>query len=574
MPGAAETFGIVLPNVVSNKNRGSLRHDTPNLYFEVTILHCDFVFRICQLTNRIFDSRNNDCDVTNSGKLLIDCKSIAMFIIHNMNAENSNKFGEFLMNRSACGRGGEQMFLKWSECTWDPLFATGEWLWHAAKQCDSHPMLIFPDKTLPCLDPYMALGWMSLYGGLERAGMPEYKRDFVWPNLHDSKAKNAATRLTTTIRQNMETSTLTSEQAQERKNEFTSRSMRKGTMTENRVHPDLNMAEEYARSGHTPRTNTVNIDAEGYIEQIPALTAPGGLAVAGHSLCHFVPPTFNFNSVSHAQGEVERLLEEFVVNDIPELQKNGRLRPLFRLIIARVISTFNWLVATFSMDHPMVQLILERFKKVNIRDERVPRVGELERHHKILQSWSKSIQDDFDNEMSRRLLSRSNKPNEIMDVLCSEVRKLVEENSQIKQGMAELATAVNNVNNSAKLMEENTFLKQQLSLLQAKKNEYRAHLTTVLDQISPSPTSETVKIDDSVKESVRGQLNKRFDVQGEDDVQGERRILQGLKNFSREVSILFCDFQIVDFDFIVFFFFLHEMFLFVDILFLPLRPFR
>ena len=76
----------------------------------------------------------------------------------------------------------------------------------------------------------------------------------------------------------------------------------------------------------------------------------------------------------------------------------------------------------------------------------------VDRHHEILRNWSKAIQDDFDKEMSRR---------QIIDVLCSEVRKLVEENSQIKQGMTELATAVNNVNNSAKLMEENAFLKHQ-----------------------------------------------------------------------------------------------------------------
>ena len=93
-----------------------------------------------------------------------------------------------------------------------------------------------------------------------------------------------------------------------------------------------------------------------------------------------------------------------------------------------------------------------------------------------------------------------------MDVLCSEVRKLVEENSQIKQGMAELATAVNNVNSSAKLMEENTLLKHQLPLLQAKKNEYRSNLETVLGQMSPNPVRESVKVDDSVRESVRGNL--------------------------------------------------------------------
>ena len=96
--------------------------------------------------------------------------------------------------------------------------------------------------------------------------MPEYKRDFIWPNRHDLQAKNAAKRLTATTRQNMDTSMLSSDQAQQRKNEFTSRSMRKGTMTENCVHPDLNMAEECTRSGHIKSNVNVNMDAEGYIE--------------------------------------------------------------------------------------------------------------------------------------------------------------------------------------------------------------------------------------------------------------------------------------------------------------------
>ena len=58
---------------------------------------------------------------------------------------------------------------------------------------------------------------MVLYEGLARTGMPEYKRDFIWPNLHDTQAKNTAKRLTTIIRQNMDTSMLTPEQAQQRK---------------------------------------------------------------------------------------------------------------------------------------------------------------------------------------------------------------------------------------------------------------------------------------------------------------------------------------------------------------------
>ena len=85
--------------------------------------------------------------------------------------------------------------------------------------------------------------------------------------------------------------------------------MKKGTMTENCVHPDLNMVEEYTRSGHTKSNVNINMDAEGYIEQIPALNPPDGLAVAGHTVCHIVPATFSFNAVSHAQGEADRFLD-------------------------------------------------------------------------------------------------------------------------------------------------------------------------------------------------------------------------------------------------------------------------
>ena len=135
-------------------------------------------------------------------------------MILNMPGENSNNLGEYNFNRLACGRGGEQMFLRWNEATYDPLFGTSKFPWHVSKQCDSQQMLIFPDKSLLCLCPYLALAVMSLYDGLACTGMPEYKRNFVWPTLHDSQAKNAAKRLTTIIRQNMDTSMLTPEQAQ------------------------------------------------------------------------------------------------------------------------------------------------------------------------------------------------------------------------------------------------------------------------------------------------------------------------------------------------------------------------
>ena len=166
-------------------------------------------------------------------------------------------------------------------------------------------------------------------------------------------------------------------------------------MTENCVHPDLNMVEEYTRSGHAKSNVNVNMDTKGYIEQIPALNAPGGLAIAGDTVRHIVPAMFSFNAASHVHGEVDRFLDNFIINDIPLLQRGGRLRPLYVLMMARLVSAFNWLEDAFGTDHVLVQKILGMRMVLNIRNDRVPRVGKVDRHHGILRNWSKVIQDDF-----------------------------------------------------------------------------------------------------------------------------------------------------------------------------------
>ena len=170
------------------------------------------------------------------------------------------------------------------------------------------------------------------------------------------------------------------------------------------------------------------------------------------------------------------------------------------------------------------------WKPLNIRDDCVPQAGNVDRHHEILRNWSKVIQDDFENQMSRHLLRKSTGFDKIIDVLCGEVRKLVEKNRQIKQGMAELETAVNNINNSAKLMEENALLKHQLRLLQAKKNEYRNNLEIVVDRMSPNPPSQALKVDADLKDSVHGQLQERFQAKEDcgESVQLTRCVVQDL----------------------------------------------
>ena len=161
-----------------------------------------------------------------------------------------------------------------------------------------------------------------------------------------------------------------------------------------------------------------------------------------------MPATFSFNAVSHVQVKVDCLFDNFVVNDVPLLQRCGRFFLALVLMIARLVSSFNWLEDTFGPDHVLVQLILQKWKTLNTRNERVPRMRLDDRGHEILRRWSQLIQDNFDNAMSRR--KKSTGP--------------VDEQKRIDQSTSELAAAVNKLNNSAQLMEENRLLREQVMI--------------------------------------------------------------------------------------------------------------
>ena len=108
------------------------------------------------------------------------------------------------------------------------------------------------------------------------------------------------------------------------------------------------------------------------------------------------------------------------------------MRPLYVLMMAHLVSVFNWLENSFGTDHVLVQKILGMWKVLNICDDCVPQVENVDRRHEILRNWSKVVQDDFENQMSCRLLHNSTGPDKIIDVLCGEVMKLVETNRKIR----------------------------------------------------------------------------------------------------------------------------------------------
>ena len=55
MPGVAETFGIVLPNLMSDMYRGTLNHDAQKMYSDVTNLTYDITNKTDDITIFIRD---------------------------------------------------------------------------------------------------------------------------------------------------------------------------------------------------------------------------------------------------------------------------------------------------------------------------------------------------------------------------------------------------------------------------------------------------------------------------------------------------------------------------------------
>ena len=246
---------------------------------------------------------------------VIDAVSVAFGYIVNATPPCLGKLAEFSVCRNSVGRGGEHVFLRFCETWWDDYFNAIDFDWKIIKQNDEKCSLQFMDYDEPYLCTFFGLAVHFLTGGLRREGYGRQVADFWFPHLH-AITKNAVAQGLTKSIQNI----LKIKHDAKESNLITSKSTRKGSMTENRANPHLSSAEEYARSGHAaPEHNT---NAEGYIGSSPALSAPAGRAGAGypdpHHECY--PMTFDCITNEIAVSSIDRLVEHLFQNDVPVLK--------------------------------------------------------------------------------------------------------------------------------------------------------------------------------------------------------------------------------------------------------------
>ena len=87
----------------------------------------------------------------------MDAKSISTSIIKKGDRKNCIALYDFSLSRFASARGGYHAFVRYYEGTYDPYFRSTNLDWSIIKQTDRQCMLLFCDRLLYCLCPFLAL---------------------------------------------------------------------------------------------------------------------------------------------------------------------------------------------------------------------------------------------------------------------------------------------------------------------------------------------------------------------------------------------------------------------------------
>ena len=428
-----------------------------------------------------------------AGVRMVDCVSVTMSMVRKANATNVRKLAEFVISRSALGRGGEHAFCRWNETTYDPYFRCADMTWHQLKTTSEQCMLLPVDRTHYCLDVYWALGAYFMYGGLERNEFNPIVKDYMFPYLHNMKKDNVSRKMTNNIRRHIDVSGMSKEEAKTHKNRFSSRSTRIAAMTENRLQPDLTVLEEFTRSGHKSRG--INSEAEGYIASTPANNFPGGLALAGYKNLHMVPMPPTLDALHSAREATARLVKAMYCVDVEQFKEGGALYILLEMCTARLVASFNQLLRETGKDNEIVMRIQRACILAKIDDPAVKRVGQ-HRAFEVLQDWSARITNHFEEENAKLLVTHDGKVSTALESMTGAIKQFGVRLANVEASVAESVGTRRLLEREKELMAEVKGLKAHLELMTESKNRHKGNckvayqkLLAASPDLMPTPTT-------------------------------------------------------------------------------------
>jgi len=426
------------------------------------------------------------------GTLPVDAKTVGMSMISTMDSPTARRFAEHTIGRNVIARSSEHFFARWDEGAFDPRFRCPDFDWQIIKQLDKQCMLVYCDLHLYCLCPIFAFGVFFLYGNLERSGVDEKKKPFIFFYLQSLNQKSLSKRQTDTIRSHCP--------HPEQKKMMSSKSTKKAVMTENRMHPDLSIKEEQNRSGHTG--SDTNANAEGYVCATPAASHPAAMAVSGYKNCHGEAWPYNFECLGLAVvDDVKRLIGKLFTIDVPQLKEGGKLYPLTLMAAARLVGTFHLLMKDFPNGNPIISKILKGAQEAGVEDARVTQTPG-PRHQAVLLFWSRKIHEDFKSKNRELPLPDASVATQLSSVgeeLRATTNKLDGVNEKVDKLEANMELIMGHFNLQAnemkKLKADNECKDNEIARLRRElAKQKRANLCLLSSPKTPSNSSSTLRL--------------------------------------------------------------------------------
>ena len=172
------------------------------------------------------------------------------------------------------------------------------------------------------------------------------------------------------------------------KKSFSSKSLRKGGISELAAHKDITMFDSIARTGHS-----LGNSQDHYCDRMhPFSGLAAGMALSGWSDIDgkmILPPRLSCLGSLSMVDAVRMMLHVFVVS-LPEFKPNGVLFPLLLQITACLIMYYPHNVSNYGTQHILIVTIRNAAIRSQIRD------ANCSSPKKTLMYWAKKIKVDFE----------------------------------------------------------------------------------------------------------------------------------------------------------------------------------
>jgi len=288
----------------------------------------------------------------------------------------------------AVGRGGEAKFLNTSNFMYHGgRFQCPDVVWTELKNMKRYAMPMFSNKDdwksdfYHCVGAFWAVEW-----GLHRPSTRQDTESFLFPHLHSIKSDTVSKKITAIMR-----GVLPKNTPDKLQKEISSKSLRKGSVSQLLIHHDLSIGEICSRTGHSTGTNLDSYaDDRNVVRGIAA-----GKALAGWSnvRANVKLPSFEClrtDDLDTQRSDVDSFIKELFVVSLPDFGPAGHLY--------RVLETC---AASLVMYHNQVTTEMKASNAISSKLREVACAAKIGHHGiapaVVLAKWSDAIHADYCN---------------------------------------------------------------------------------------------------------------------------------------------------------------------------------